>query len=827
MRDLRLACRTLAATPIVTLVAIASLALGVGANTALFSLANSLFVRPLPIAHPDRLVVISDTSEDMLRRWSLPVWDDLSQRRDLFEALCGWAPARLTHTERGETQTLAGAWVTGSYFSTLGVPAQLGRVLTASDDHTGADGPVMVVSDAFWRAHLNQDSSIVGRAFNLNGTTVTIVGIAAPGFFGTEVGDGLDILLPLAAEPLIMGRDSAVTADRINVMLLARLFPHETRDTTLAALRARQPQIREATRPQIRGRSADDPYLRDYMMAPLTLLSAASGTSRFRGQYRQPLIALLMAAALVLLVACANVANLLLARGTARRHELSVRVALGASRGRLIRQLLVESTVLASLSCGIGWLVAGGASRLLVTQLSTETGPIALDVSVDWRVAVFAMALALTAIAIFGLAPAFQASGVSPIDALKEHGQASATTSRRWTDTLVVLQLALSVVLVVAAGLFVRTFVSLATRDLGFARDHVLLARIDATQAGVDPDQRIATYERVRRAVQAMPGVGEAALSVITPMSNLVFDPPISVSGTHVVSPHMYGNVISPGWFATYGIPIVAGRAILETDDVRGAPVVVVNEAFVKRFFGADTPLDQFVTLPDVMVRPAPNVPLRIVGVVADAVYVRLREVPQPTIYVPLAQHQNPFFAGSYARINLNVRAVNRSPAQLARSIAAAIATVNPELAVTFRPLSDQLGDAIARERVLALLAGFFGGLALLLAVLGLYGVTTYAVTRRRGEIAIRAALGATPAQIAQLVLSHVSVLVIVGISIGGAISVAAGRFIATLLYGVPPNDPSTLLGSAVVLATAAIVAGWLPARRAARVDPAVVLRQG
>jgi predicted permease len=660
----------------------------------------------------------------------------------------------------------------------------------------------------------------------VNGTPVTIVGVAARGFFGTAVGSSVDVLLPWVAEPLLTGQDSRVDGGTLDVMLLARLKATETRDTTLAALRARQPQIREATRPQIRERADEDPYVRDYLKAPFVLIPAASGTSTVRGRYAQALNALLAAAALVLLVACGNVANLLLGRATARRHELSVRVALGASRWRLVRQLLVESTVLAALSCVAGWLIAAWASRLLVNQLSTETARIALDLSPDWRVVAFATALALVSISVFGLFPAFQASAVAPIEALKEHGRSQAALSGRWSDTLVVVQLALSVVLVVTAGLFVRTFVSLATRDLGFTRDQILLARIDARRAVVNSAQRIPTYERVRRAVQAVPGVADAALSVITPMSNLVFDPPIGVSGTRVVSPHMYGNVISPRWFEAYGIPIVSGRTILETDDEHSEPVVVVNEAFVRRYFARSTPLGQFLTLPDVMVRPAPNVPLRIVGVVADATYVRMRETPQPTIYLPLVQHQNPFFAGSYATINLNVRSSTGAPSQLARSIASAMATVNPQLAVTFRPLSDQLSDALARERVLAMLAGFFGALALLLAALGLYGVTTYAVARRRAEMAIRAALGATPAQVSRLVLSHVAGLVIVGIAIGGAVSASVGRFTGSLLYGVPPNDLSTLAGSAIVLASAAIAAGWLPAWRASRIDPAVLLRE-
>ena len=343
---------------------------------------------------------------------------------------------------------------------------------------------------------------------------------------------------------------------------------------------------------------------------------------------------------------------------------------------------------------------------------------------------------------------------------MKQHGQPAREGGGRTADLLVVAQVALSIVLVVAAGLFVRTFTSLATRDLGFARESILLARIDSQRAVADLERRMAVYERVREIVAAQPNVAEAALSVITPVSNMVMDPPVSVSGTNVASTRVYNNAVSAHWLEVYGIPVVAGRGLLDTDGLGTTPVAVVNKAFARRFFGASSPIDQFITLPELMVRPSPNVPLRIVGVVADAVYVRLRELPQPTMYMPMVQHSNPFFAGSYSAVNLNIRARAGSPSQLARGVAAAIASVNPRLEVTFRSLSDQISDALARERVLALLAGFFGVLAMLLAALGLYGVTTYAVIRRRGEIAIRMALGATPSGIMRMVLSHAAAYV-------------------------------------------------------------------
>ena len=564
------------------------------------------------------------------------------------------------------------------------------------------------------------------------------------------------------------------------------------------------------------------------MKAPFVVTPAGSGISIIRTRYGQPLIVLLAIAGLVLVAACANVANVLMARASQRRHELSVRVALGASRYRLVRQLFVESAVLAVGSAVAGLMTALWASRTLVSQLSTETGRIVLDLSVDWRTAVFATAVAMISVAGFGVLPAFRASAVSPIDALKQHGQSGTHGGgARTADLLVVAQLALSIVLVVAAGLFIRTFASLATRDLGFAHDTVLLAQVDSRRALTDAALRIPVYERVRQAVAAQPGVANVALSVIAPVSNRVMDPPVAVSGTQTTSTRVYTNAISPGWFDVYNIPVVAGRGLRETDTLGTTPIVVVNDAFRRRFFANSNPLDQFVTLPEVMVRPSLNVPLRIVGVVADAVYVRVREEPQPTIYIPIAQHQSPLFEGSYTAITLNIRSRAGSPSQLARGAAAAIASVNPRLEVTFRPLSDQISDALARERVLALLGGFFGVLALLLSALGLYGVTAYTVIRRRSEIAIRMALGATPTGIVKMVLLHAGGLVAVGVGFGWMLCLWGSRAIESLLYGVPPRDGWTFIGAALVLTGATMIAGWIPAWRASRADPALVLRQG
>jgi putative ABC transport system permease protein len=320
-------------------------------------------------------------------------------------------------------------------------------------------------------------------------------------------------------------------------------------------------------------------------------------------------------------------------------------VALGASRYRLVRQLFAESAVLGLTSAVAGVLMASWASHLLVNQLSIETGRIVLDLSLDWRTAMFASGVAIASVVICGVIPAFRASGVAPIEALKQHGQSGGDGGGRTADLLVVAQVSLSLVLVVVAALLVRTFASLATRDLGFARERILLARIDSQRAIADPERRMALYERVREIVARQPAVADVALSAITPVSNLVMDPPVNISGANVASTRVYSNAVSAHWLEVYGIPVVAGRGLRDTDALGTTPVAVVNDAFARRFFGAASPIDQFVTLPELMVRPSPNVPLRIVGIVADSVYVRLRELPQPTMYMPMVQHQNPFFA--------------------------------------------------------------------------------------------------------------------------------------------------------------------------------------
>jgi predicted permease len=831
-RDLQYACRGLVRNPGLSVVAVASLALGIGANTAIFSIVNSLLLRALPVREPRQLVLIGSGTDARIPYWSSDVWDQLQQRPQLFESTVAWATTRFDLSSRGETRFVDGVWASDSFFDVLGVPAFLGRTFSSADDQPGGGPrtPVAVISYGFWQRHFGGTPGTIGRTLTLDRVAFTIIGVTPPDFFGTDVGRTFDVAVPLGCKPLTDGPQNGSRRPAVNIM--ARLRPGQTLDVATAALRGVQPQIRDATLPKGWPKQFLDRYLKD----AFTLVPAVTGNSTLRRQYQRALLTILVVVALVLLIACANVANLLLARATARRHEFSVRRALGASRWRLMRQLLVESAVLAGLGTALGLFVASWGSHLLVQQLSrqiVDAGPnvttnrVFLDLSLDWRVLVFTIGVTVATALLFGLAPALRASRVAPIDALKPHTRGTAGDARTGLASgLVVAQVAFSLMLVVAAGLFARTFASLTARHLGFDQAGVLLVDIDMGPAHVDPKARAALYRRAREAVLVVPGVAHAAVASLPPIaSRIIGQPSQAVSGGPPLPPtgRMSAlNVISPGWFDTLGTPLLAGRDFTDRDRLGTPALVIVNEAFVRAFMNGANPIGHTITI---FLPGPPPPPIEIIGVAADAVYATsLRDAIEPTIYLPLAQCGDvwlPFLTS----MNLSVRSSGGSPALLTKSVAAAIGGVNPELALTFHSLSGQVDASLTQERVLAQLAELFGALALLLAGLGLYGVTSYAVNRRRVEFGVRMALGATPGSIVGLVLVRVSTLVLVGLLIGATASVWASKFVALLLYGLEPRHPSTVVGAAGLLAAVAGMAAWLPARRASRIDPAVTLR--
>ena len=622
-----------------------SLTLGIGANTTIFSIINSLVLRTLPVANPERLVLVSDTS-DRVRAWSHPIWLQIHQRQELFEDSAAWSITRFNLTSGGgETQFVDGVWVSGSFFRTLGVPALVGRTLAADDDRRDTkDGPVAVVSYGFWQRHFGGAADVVGRRLRLDGATFTIVGVTPPEFFGAEVGRTFDVAVPLAAEPLSRGRDTYLDSVSTSFLtIVGRLRGDQSLETATSGLRGVQPAIRDATSAELS--SFGGPAVDRYLKAPFTLVPGATGfegASGFRERYARPLWTMLAIVALVLLIACVNVANLLLARANARRHELSLRLALGASRWDLARQLLAESFLLSAAGTVAGLWLAVWSSWFLVSQLSTSVNNVFLDLSFDGRIVAFTIGVAVLTTIVFGTAPAFRASRAAPIDALKDHGRGTAPARGRLAGSFVVAQVALSVTLLVAAGLFIRTFTGLTGRPLGFHADRVTIVTIDTRRSSLAPEARLPEFERACDAVRALPDVADAALSFITPFTN-GFTPPLKISGTDVgIQGRLFGNLISPGWFATFGTPVLAGRDLTERDRRGSASVAIVNETFARTFFPGGSPLGQALSLyPDTSIAMPP---IEIVGVVGDAVYSSIRTAVPPTWYAPLAQFDMPDF---------------------------------------------------------------------------------------------------------------------------------------------------------------------------------------
>jgi putative ABC transport system permease protein len=656
--------------------------------------------------------------------------------------------------------------------------------------------------------------SAIGSTVTFDRQPLTIVGVTPPAFLGIEVGRRFDLILPIRLDGELDDRGTW-----LNILLrLKRGVPLEAAQSSL---RAAQPQIRDGAQPK--------QFRETFLREPFVLEPAPAGTSMLRERFERALTALLAVAGMVLLIACANIANLLLARGTARAHEWSVRLALGASSWRLVRQLLAESALLAAAGTILGVVFARWATRLLVAQLDTPLKPVALDLSLDGRVLAFAAAT-MTAVAIaFGILPALRAARAAPIDALRDHGRAPGSGPRRgWSGGLVVVQVALSLLLVVAAGLFMRTFERLTRVPLGFDRDRVLLATISAPSVpGAD---RNVLYQQLVRAAASVPGVARAGGSLNPPIvGGLVGDIAVTEPGvTPAADAELVsqGTTITGGMLEAFGTPIVRGRDFDARDTLTSPKVIMVDEALVRRLFPGRDMLGAPVAM-TFRTGTGGDVPLgtyTITGIVGDAAYRSLRAPMQPTIYMPITQRGDPLLFNYFY---IGVRAAQGSPALLTRSVAAALAGVNRDLTMSFRPLSAFVDDSLAQDRLVAMLSGFFGALALLLAGLGLYGVTAYAVARRRTEIGIRIALGAPPSGVVRLVLRRVVLLAGAGIGVGVVCSLWLSTLIASLLYGLPPRDPPTLAGAAIVLGAIATIAGWLPAYRASRIDPAQVLREG
>lgn len=808
-QDVRAAFRGLRRSPGFTLVAILTLALGIGANAALFSIFNSLILRPLPVRDPGRLALLSGGS------WTYPIWEEIDRIGGrLFDGTFAWSGERFDLSRGGQTELVDGAYASGRMFQVLGVSAERGRMLEAADDRIGSQGTA-VISHRFWQQRLGGEGDVVGRAITVERVPFTIVGVMPHGFFGPDVGRTADVIVPFAAERRIRGADS-VLGERSTWWLevMVRLKPHQALEAANAAIRGVQPHIRAATLPDW---SQD--MLATYLEEPFTLMQAASGKSDLRSRFETPLAALMIAVGLVLLVACANIASLLLARALARRHELSVRLAIGASRWRLARLLFTESLVVAVAGAALALVFAQWSGGFLVAQLNTWRGAVFLDLSLDWRVLAFTAALACLSAIVASLAPVIGASRVAPGEALREAGR-GISGDRRFAvrGALVVAQLALSLVLIAGAGLFVRTFASLSRVSLGFAAERLLVADVRTGGTGAaSPEERRLAFERLREAAATVPGVRSAALSNITPVSgqgwnNWVGDSPAPPKDRGQMT---WMNATTPGWFATMGIPVLDGRDFDDRDRAGRPLVAIVNQSFARRFLPHGRAVGQLVILGGGV-----ESRYRVVGVVGDAVYNSPRQGMVPTTYLPVTQRHD------RSTMSLTMAVAPGQLGSVRRTVAAELTRIDPSLALTFRTF-DQLVDAtVARERLVALLSAFFGGLALLLAALGLYGMVTHAVRERRVEIGVHMAFGAEPRLIVGLVLRRVGALIAAGLALGTMAGIWASRFVKAMLFGLEAGDPVTFAGAAAALVLVALVAAWVPARRAGRLDPVSVLRE-
>ena len=823
-RDLKYGARLLRLNPAFAIVAILSLALGIGANTAIFQLLDAVRIRTLPVKSPDELLELriaepvgGRTGQFSGRRPSLtnPLWEQLRDRQQVFSSVFAWSGVGFDLTTSGEARTAQGLWVSGDFFNGLGVPALIGRTLTADDDRRGCAAPAAVLGYGFWQHEYGGDPSVVGRSITLDGHPFAIVGVTPASFFGVEVGRAFDVAVPLCAEPISRGSRSALDKKAVWFLgAMGRLKPGVSLEQARAQLASISAPVFRETLPDYRAEDA-----KHYLEFTIGAYPAGTGISQLRRQYESPLWLLLATTTLVLLIACANLANLMLARATAREREIAVRLAIGASRGRIVRQLLAESLLIAAVGAAAGAMLAQWLSRFLVTFLTTDNNRIFVALSLDWRIFAFTAALAVLTCLIFGLAPALRATGTAPAAAMKTGSRGSTDGRERFgiRRALVVAQVALSLVLVVGAVLFVRSLRNLVTLDAGFQQNGILVVSMDLRRASVPEERRRALFADITAKLAALPGVSSAAQVYIMPVSGSGWNNNIIINGKKYPE-NVNFNEVSGGYFRTLGTPILAGRDFDDRDTPGAEKVVIVTQLFTQKYFAGQNPIGQAFQIDEAPGQPQPL--CRIIGVVKDTKYTDLREE-----FTPLA-----FFTSSQAeKPDPFLQVVLRSNAPLTSitpAVTAVLGQVNSSIVVQFQTLPTLVRDSLLRERLMATLSGFFGALAALIATIGLYGVMSYMVARRRNEIGIRIALGADRRDVVRMVMREAGLLLAGGVVVGTALAIAAARTAATLLFGLRPGDPTTLAMAAMGLGTVAMLASYLPALRAARLEPTEALRE-
>ncbi|MDQ3950595.1 MAG: ABC transporter permease, partial [Gemmatimonadota bacterium] len=798
---------------------------GIGANTAIYTLIDAVMVRPLPVPRPEELVQINGGPDNQSGIFNNPLWEQLRARQSGMTVIAAFGETSFDLAERGESRRVAGLFVSGDYFRLFGMHPAAGRLLGPGDDVRGCP-PVAVLSNGFWRSEYGS-RDVVGRSIALDGTRFEIVGITSGAFTTPEVGQDARIMVPLCAVELIREKGRLDARSDWWMRVIGRRDPAVSIEQLGARLAAIAPAAYAATIPP--GAST---YTRaSYATRTFGVVPAGTGLSVLRVRYAGALLTLMGAVALVLLIACANVANLLLARAAARQREVAIRLAIGAGRRRLARQLLTESTLLALVGALAGLLVAHWATRGLVALISTDSAPLALDLSPNRRTLGFTVLVASVTAALFGLVPAWRATRVDPQTAMKATGRGVAEGHARFTlgKALVTAQVALSLVLVVGAGLLVGSLRKLSTQAPGFRSDGVLIVDANLRRANISPDQLPRARRELLEWARTIPGVRSASTVSITPVSGYGWNDVLIVDGFtpggDVDDAQSWFNEVSDGYFATLETRLLAGRDFDASDVPGSGKVAIVNDAAARHYFGTSSVLGrQFRT----QVGDSASVPYTIVGVVENAKYNNLREETRRVVYLPASQSTKP-----EPQVTFVVRAgggagagTDGDPLALVPAVRRAILTAQPAALLEFRPLSRQVAMSLQRERVLGVLSGLFGAVALLLSMLGLYGVMSYAVARRRNEIGVRIALGAARARVVRLVLGDVARVVAVGVVIGGAGALASGKLVKSFLYGLEPTEPTVMVFAALLLGVVSLAAGGVPAWRAARLDPVEALRE-
>ena len=824
-RDIRYGLRLLRKTPGFSAVAILSLALGIGANTAIFGLIDALLLKSLPVRDPKTLLFIAKQAEDHADPdFYYETYQRLRAAQTFFQEIAAYGErVRMNVSVDGGAESTMGQLVSGNYYAVLGVTPAAGRVFTAEDDRVPGGHPLAVISYAYWQRRLGGSADAIGRKVLIDGTPFTIVGVTPPGFYGLQVGDAPEISVPIMMQPQVMpdkenwlGR-ARNTTDWL--IMFGRLKPGMSNAHATSGLQALFLGIQTQLAEELDLGKAS--WRKQWVEAKLVLVPGGAGLSHLRRPYAKALYVLMGVVGLVLLIACANVANLLLARAAARQREIALRLAIGASRGRLIRQLLVESLLLSGLGGTLGIGLSYWASAMLVRFLSVGRPMIELNLSPDWRVLGFTAGVSLITGILFGLAPAMRGAALDLGPALKQGGRGT-SSPQRFARALSAAQVALSLVLVIGAGLLVRTLRHLNDIDGGFPRDRVytvsLSPRGSDQKNGPNGPRLNRIYLDLLERVRTIPGVASASLAGEPPTMRGYGRPFKIEDGRQFVA---HQNQVYPGYFATLGSAIVQGRDFGPADMAEGAALVtIINQTLARRVFPGENPIGKRIVCTGRISMGESGSPCEVIGVARDVPYANLKDEPQNAIYMTFLHAPT-----GRGEMELLVRAARDGanvPAQLRREIAA----MDPYLpAFVVRTLATVVDEALMRERLMALLSTGFGALAALLAAIGLYGVVAYSVSRRSQEIGVRMALGALPRRVMGLVLRETLALVALGIACGLPVALAATRLLAGFLYGVKPGDPMVLTASVGLLLATAAIAGLIPARRAARIDPVVVLR--